>query len=67
MSQTFKVCIVEQVRATIEYEITAESAEEGAQEAYDRWVINGEGELCESVEDRTVEVDGEAVEVNEQE
>ena len=64
--KTYKVQIIEQVRAVIDLEIKATSPKEAAQLGYDAWIINGTGDFGESVEDRHVEVDGKVVEVEEE-
>lgn len=59
----FQCTVREKVSTFIEFEVEAETKEEAAQIARDRWVINGEGELREDVDDRWVEIDGESVEL----
>jgi hypothetical protein len=59
---TFKVIVKEEVLASIEYEIEANTKEDAAIIGLRKWVIDGEGEAQESVGDRWAEVDGEIIE-----
>lgn len=56
--KTYTVEIVEDVTATILVKVQARNKQEAAQMARDAWVVNGEGEMSEVVNDRTTAIDG---------
>lgn len=58
----FKCRVVEEVTAHIDFDIEADTPEQAAKIAHDRWVEEGIGQLEESVDERYVEVNGEVVE-----